>query len=612
MEEPIRMNKNAVTFAQPSLFSLSSFKPKIFSSRTVTLLAVVSVITGCASSGNNTKTGAAQPMFVVNAYGEATASQATTGNPTRTQKANSSAPAPLKSNGAELIPIAELDIAIDPVPRPIDPLRPEVQVNLNDATAQMDLWARVRRNYKMADLNTDLVRNQEDFYRSRPEYMLRMAERSSLYLFHIVEEVERRGMPAELALLPFIESAFNPQALSTAKASGIWQFMPATGKSFNLKQNLFRDDRRSVLGSTRAALDYLQRLHGMFGDWHLALAAYNWGEGNVQRAITRNQKAGLPTDYLSLRMPNETQYYVPKLQAIKNIVARPELYGINLPQITNHPYFLSIPLQRDIDVSVAAKLGGISILEFKKLNPQMNKPVIVAAATPEILLPYDNANQFVRNLSTYQGQIATWTAWVAPKTINPSEAARMLGITESHLREINRIPPRMLVKAGSTLLVPRTAHKLVDVSETIADGAMLALAPDFPPLRKITHKVRNKETVASIAQRYRLSSSQVAQWNNLPSAQSMFRPGQTLVIYVPSGRTLAMRAVGSSEQRMNRGKPIKMAVYSNRPVMKSAFVRSYRVAGASSIKPSSLRSPNKTKAISSSKKRNQSVRVAKN
>ena len=193
-----------------------------------------------------------------------------------------------------------------------------------------------------------------------------MTERGSRYLFHVVEEIDKRGMPTELALLPFIESAFNPQAMSVARASGMWQFMPATGKDFDLKQNLFRDDRRDVLASTRAALDYLQMLHRQFGDWQLALAAYNWGQGSVQRAIDRNLKAGQPADYESLRMPDETRNYVPKLQAVKNIVMQPQAFAITLPALENHPYFLTVPITNDIDVDVAVRLAGISLDEFQR------------------------------------------------------------------------------------------------------------------------------------------------------------------------------------------------------------------------------------------------------
>ena len=177
---------------------------------------------------------------------------------------------------------------------PVDPVRPDVPVDLNDRTAQIDLWQRVRNGFGIADLDDDYVRKREYYYARQPEYVQRMAQRGSLYLFHIVEEVQKRNLPSELALLPFIESAFNPQAMSSARASGMWQFMPATGRHFDLTQNVFRDDRRDVLASTRAALDYLTRLHDMFGDWHLALAAYNWGEGNVRQAIKRNRLAGRP------------------------------------------------------------------------------------------------------------------------------------------------------------------------------------------------------------------------------------------------------------------------------------------------------------------------------
>ena len=221
------------------------------------------------------------------------------------------------------------------VATPIDPVQPDRPVDLFDDRAKVDLWARVRQGFGMPVIDNDLVRRSEQWYAQRPDYVQRMTERGGRYLFHVMEELDKRGMPSELALLPFIESAFNPQAQSVARASGMWQFIPSTGKDYDLKQNIFRDDRRDVLASTRAALDYLGRLYKMFGDWHLALAAYNWGEGNVQRAIARNEKAGLPTDYLSLRMPDETRMYVPKLQAVKNIVQDPAAFNLELPSATS-------------------------------------------------------------------------------------------------------------------------------------------------------------------------------------------------------------------------------------------------------------------------------------
>ena len=436
--------------------------------------------------------------------------------------------------GAQPAPGAEPGESAAPevvnAPEPIDPLRPEVRLNPNEGEAQSDLWARVRRGFAMPDLDTELTRGRTQWYASRPDYFQRMTERGSRYLFHIVEEVERRKMPTELALLPFIESAFNPQALSSAKASGMWQFIPSTGKHFDLKQNVFRDDRRDVLASTRAALDYLQKLHGMFGDWHLALAAYNWGEGSVGRAIARNKAAGLPTDYTSLKMPNETQYYVPKLQAIENLINRPEAFGLSLPVLANHPYFLSVAIERDMDVDLAARLAGMTLDDFKALNPQMNKPVILAAGTAQVLLPYDNANQFVRQLPRHRGPLASWTAWVAPKTMRPLEVAGQVGMSEAQLREVNHIPPRMLVKAGSTLLVPRGQHRQADVSEQIADHASMALAPDGPVLRKVSLKAGRNDSVVSVARRYRVSALQVAQWNGL-GAGAKFKAGQTIVVF---------------------------------------------------------------------------------
>ena len=385
----------------------------------------------------------------------------------------------------------------------------------------------MRNGFAMADLDSELVRERERWYASRPDYVQRMTERGSRYLFHIVEELDRRGMPTELALLPFIESAFNPQAMSTAKASGMWQFIPSTGRDFLLRQNVFRDDRRDVLASTRAALDYLQKLHGMFGDWQLALAAYNWGEGSVQRAIARNQKAGLPTDYINLKMPSETQLYVPKLQAVKNIVARPQDFGLTLPQLSDHPYFVSVKIDRDIDVALAVQLAGMSLEEFQTLNPQMNKPVILAAGTPQILLPYDSANRFVRQLPQHRGPLATWTAWVAPTTMRTADAARHIGMDEEQLREINRIPSRMLVKAGSTLVVPRTQGRHADVSPQIADNAVIALAPDAPPLRKVALKAGRKDTVASVA---RATASAHRKWPSGTTCRqsAAFKPGQTV------------------------------------------------------------------------------------
>ena len=395
-----------------------------------------------------------------------------------------------------------------------------------------DLWIRIRRGFAMPDLQVDLVQDREQWYANRPDYIERMTARSSKYLYHIVEEIERRGMPTELAVLPFIESAFNPQAVSSARASGMWQFMPRTGKDFDLKQNAFRDDRRDVLASTRAALDYLQRLYGMFGDWHLALAAYNWGEGNVGKAINRNQRAGQPVAYTDLRMPAETRMYVPKLQAMKNLVANPQDKGVQLPSIPNHPYFQTVPLPRDMDVALVARLAEVPLEDFKALNPSAHRPVLLAGGTPHILLPWDSAEIFQRNKDAYEGRLASWTVWVAPKNMKVPEAAKKVGMSEDELRSVNKIPPRMLIKAGSALLVPRSTRQDNDVTSKVADNGQLNLAPEVT-LRKRTIKARKKDSLASVAKRYRVAIADVAKWNNL-SPDSALKSGQKLVLMLPA------------------------------------------------------------------------------
>ena len=451
-------------------------------------------------------------------------------------KSHAVAAAPSGTAASNGVPLTAIDAQNLPSSRAVVSLAPPV-----------DLWERIRRGYGMPDLDNELVRDREQWYSSRPDYIFRMTERSKKYLFHIVEELEVRGMPTELALLPFIESAFNPQAVSSAKAAGMWQFMPATGKYFELKQNAFRDDRRDVLASTRAALDYLQKLYGMFGDWHLALAAYNWGEGSVGRAIAKNKRSGQATTYQDLNMPMETRFYVPKLQAVKNIVSNPVQYSSKLPLIENHPYFQTVTIQRDMDVALAAKLAGVDLADFKALNPSINRPVILAAGTPQILLPWDNAEVFQTNLEAYGGnRLASWTAWIAPTTLRPADAAKRVGMAEADLRSINNIPPKVLIRAGSTLLVPRTAH-MTDVTEKVADNGQLTLAPEIT-LHRSNVRAAKGDNVASIARKYKVSAASVAEWNKV-GASASFKAGQQVVLFLPAkarGKTTTASRGGRS------------------------------------------------------------------
>ena len=418
--------------------------------------------------------------------------------------------------------------------------------------APADLWERVRRGFAMPDLQGELVERHEQWYTTRPDYIERMVDRSRLYIFHIVEELELRGMPTELALLPYIESAFNPQAVSSAKAAGMWQFMPGTGRDFQLTQNMLRDDRRNVLGSTRAALDYLQKLHDMFGDWHLALAAYNWGQGNVKRAIERNQAAGLPTGYHDINMPAETRNYVPKLQAVKNIIANPQRMGAVLPLIENHPFFDTVDITQDIDVDVAARLAEVRVEDFKALNPSQRKPVIFAAGTPQILLPWNNADTFKQNLAkAAPGSLASWTAWVATETLPSRAVASRFGMDEDDFREMNNIPRGMVIKSGSTVVVRRSNGAAQAVASHVVNNAQLAYTPEIV-LRRTSVRARKGDSIASVAARYDLPAATVAGWNHT-NARAGLKRGQAVVLYLPVRAAAAAARDGVEAAAATRG-----------------------------------------------------------
>jgi membrane-bound lytic murein transglycosylase D len=347
-----------------------------------------------------------------------------------------------------------------------------------------NLWIRIRDGFEMEPMNTPLEIEQVRWLSARPDYVHRSMARSSRYLFYIVQEVNARNMPTEIALLPFVESAFVTNAKSSAKAMGLWQFMPATGKDFQLTQNVFRDERRDVLQSTDAALDYLQRLHKQFGSWDLALAAYNWGAGNVAKAQKRNLAAGRPTDYLSLKMPNETRNYVPKLMAYRQIVLDPKAYGIVLPELENHPYFVAVDVGSDIDVDLAIKLAEIPQDEFHSLNPSFNKPVILSNANQQILLPFGHAEIFQENLKKYTKPLSSWTAVRVTKTETVDKAAKTLGVDVDSLREVNAIPKGMRIRAGSTVLIPKTSQGSGDISLAMAENGSLSLDKPAPPAAK--------------------------------------------------------------------------------------------------------------------------------
>lgn len=394
-----------------------------------------------------------------------------------------------------------------------------------------DVWERIRRGFAIPDLASPAVDRWLRFYTRDPAYLRRMADRAGQYLYDIVENVEARGMPMELALLPFVESAFQPEALSKAKAAGLWQFMPATGNDYSLNQNLWRDDRQDVLQSTRAALDYFEYLHGMFGDWQLALAAYNWGEGSVSRAIARAKRAGRAADYAHLRMPRETADYVPKLEAIKRIIENPSKYGIELPDVGNEPFFVTITKPRDIDTKTAAELAGMPLEEFRALNPSYKLPVIVASHNNVMLLPADRVDYFIDNLASWMdsGQpLSRWSTYKLQQGETLAAVAERAGMSESFLREVNGIPKGRQVLPNSTLLILSDAGD--DISADDAD-ARLRLSPQTT-WRRVTYRVRPGDTLSTIARRWHITMKSIVTANRLRSDR--LRAGQRLILTVPN------------------------------------------------------------------------------
>ena len=386
-----------------------------------------------------------------------------------------------------------------------------------EVSPPVDIWDRIRRGYAMPELKNSRVKTSLRSYSRNPRHIERVFERAGKYLYHIVDEIEQRGLPTELALLPFVESAFQPEALSHAKASGLWQFMPQTGNIYSLQQNFWKDERRDVLQSTRAALDYLEKLYQQFGDWHLALAAYNWGEGSVSRAIRRAKARGRKADYAHLRMPRETAYYVPRLEAIRQIVADPEKYGINLPEIENAPYFVRVTKSRDIDMKTAAELAEMDPNEFRMLNPGFNLPVIVASHNSVMLLPMENLEVFMDNLASWVNTgkpLSSWVLYHLKEGETLADVALKSGMTEEELRRVNRIPKGRKVLAGSALLVD-------------ANGQ---LAP-APEVRRVVYRVRRGDSIYTIAKKYGITQRSIRRTNNLRS--SRLRIGQRLVLVIP-------------------------------------------------------------------------------
>lgn len=473
--------------------------------------------------------------------------------------------------------------------------QPAVVVTPQRKLPDHDLWVRIRKGFAMPELRSPLVAEKEKQYLQQTEYLNRMMTRSSRYLFHIVEEVEKRGLPTELALLPFVESAMNPVAMSSARASGLWQFMPATGRVFNLSQNWWVDNRRDVVHSTRAALDYLEKIHKMHGnDWFLALASYNWGEGAVGRAIRKNKARGRPADYLSLDMPIETRHYVPKLMAMKRIIAHADQMGLALPALPNKPYFVTIEKTRPIDLKLAAQFAGMTTDEFVALNPAHNRPVIAASKNNEIKLPADRLDAFVSAVNKHDRSNKTFATW-QPYTLKSGETlesvAQRGGVSVAELQKANSLRQAANILPGTHLLAPQ-AKAANDDRKLEAFVAPRVYEQVNNPA--VYHNVGKKETLVSIARRHGISSQQIAALN----PKTRFRPGASLLIRGASSQTVLTTEQGQRQVVNHKAILIKREASEDDEVATTSKAQRPAVDSKARAKPAarsrSSRSPIKT------------------
>jgi len=401
-----------------------------------------------------------------------------------------------------------------------------------DVPSHTDVWSRIRASYGLAPLDSNLIARHEQWFVNNPEYMQAMMDRARLYLFFITEEVEKRGMPMEIALLPAIESAYKPYAYSRARASGLWQFMAPTGRLYGLNMNWWYDERRDVMASTRAALDYLEKLNKDFdGDWHLALAAYNAGEGKVGRMMKYNRERGKSTDYQHLKLRAETINYVPKLIAMANIVANPEKYGVTLLPVPNEPYFVRVDAGSQIDLGVVAKLTDMSVEDLRYINPHLNRWATHPEGPHHLLIPADKEEMLLAGLTDLSPtERVQWRGHEVRRGDTLSEIARRYSVSVEALRQANNLRSNLL-RVGQSLMIPVSSRSLTAASTTTRPVARSKSAWRSAGVASpVIHRVRSGETLWSIARRYGVLVSQIIEWNVLERSD-ILRLGQKLRIF---------------------------------------------------------------------------------
>lgn len=418
------------------------------------------------------------------------------------------------------------------IPADTSNLEPVVIATAPEVERRDDLWQRIRNGFK---LNHDHKRVAGDiaWFQRNQEYLNRVVDRAEPYLYLIVDEVERRGIPMEIALLPIVESAFQPFAYSHGRAAGIWQFIPGTGRLYGMKQNWWYDGRRDVYAATHGALSYLQMLAEMFhGDYELALASYNSGEGNVMRAVQRNHRAKKRTDFWNLKLPAETRSYVPRLHAISAIVENPARYGITLRSIPNRPYLARVPVDGQIDLAFAAYLAEISLEEIYKLNPAFNRWATDPDGPHFLMLPVDKAEVFEQRIAQFPMEDRLrWERRRLNKGETVAAVAKAYGTTVDVLERVNKIKANK-VRPGRDLIIPISMHS-IDAVESDSEPPVVGEAePEdtTPPVEKLYYTVRRGDTLYAIARKHHLGVKEIAQWNHM-TLKDPLKIGQTLELW---------------------------------------------------------------------------------
>lgn len=441
-------------------------------------------------------------------------------------RANSPAPTASYDDAAATADRAAIFPSLDDEPKSVVVASPEPS-----PPEEISVWSRIRAGLRLPPVDSTLTEQHEQWFIENAEFREALFDRAKLYLYYIVDEVEKRGMPMEIALLPAIESAYKPYAYSRARASGLWQFIPSTGRLYGLKRSWWYDGRRDVIASTRAALDYLQKLHNDFnGDWQLALAAYNAGEGRVMRAVEWNRRRGLPTDFVHLRhLKRETRYYVPKLMAMANIVSHPDRFGIQLPDIPNEPYFARVEADSQVDLGVIARLTGMDVDDLHYINPGYIRRATDPNGPHHILVPVDKKDAVVAGLSELpEDQRVQWLHHRVRHGDTLYDIARRYHLTVSAIKTANSLRGNTL-RIGQNLMLPISAST-VSPSRGGAAPVRIAARSDEP----IIHRVRRGETLSSIARRYNVLVRQIAEWN-LMRPNDILHLGRKLKIWINGG-----------------------------------------------------------------------------